>query len=142
MFAAANSMAGTLSCGAKTVVVSMSKYRLLTLIIFACLTVAFISCGTPAGTGAATGAAAGAVVGGPVGAAAGAAGGAVIGAVVGEAEATNYGPAPKAGYPIATPAGQPGMVRSPYTGRLYDVRAVPHGALVRDVDAKKLFRRP
>jgi hypothetical protein len=45
-------------------------------------------------------------------------------------------------YPIATPTGQPGMVRSPYTGRLYDVRAVPHGALVHDVDANKLFRRP
>ena len=46
------------------------------------------------------------------------------------------------GYPIATASGQPGMVRSPYTGRLYDVRAVPHGALVRDVDANKLFRSP
>ena len=46
------------------------------------------------------------------------------------------------GYPIATPTGQLGMVRSPYTGRLYDVRAVPHGALVHDLDANKLFRRP
>jgi len=45
-------------------------------------------------------------------------------------------------YPIATATGQPGMVRSPYTRRLYDVRAVPHGALVHDVDANKLFRLP
>jgi hypothetical protein len=98
------------------------------------------SCG-PAGTGAATGAAAGAVVGGPIGAAAGAAGGAIIGAAVGTREAHRY-PAPRGGYPVATPADRPGFVLSPYTQRLYDVRAVPHGALVRDVDANKLFRNP
>ena len=109
---------------------------------FACLIAGLVSCHSPAGKGAAVGSATGAVVGGPVGAAAGAAGGAIIGAVVGETEATNYGPVPKAGYPVASPAGQPGMVRSPYTGRLYDVRAVPHGALVRDVDVNKVFRRP
>ena len=120
----------------------MRIYRLLILPAFACLIAGLVSCHSPAGKGAAVGSATGAVVGGPVGAATGAAGGAIIGAVVGETEATNYGPVPKAGYPVATPAGQPGMVRSPYTGRLYDVRAVPHGALVRDVDVNKVFRRP
>jgi len=120
----------------------MNTCRVIAFSALTFLIAALLGCRTPAGKGAAAGAATGAVVGGPVGAAAGAAGGAIIGAVVGEAEATNYGPAPKAGYPVATPAGQPGMVRSPYTRRLYDVRAVPHGALVRDVDAKKLFRRP
>ncbi len=120
----------------------MKTYRLIALSAFAGLIAGLVGCRTPAGKGAAAGAATGAVVGGPVGAAAGAAGGSIIGAVVGEAEATNYGPVPKAGYPVATSAGQPGMVRSPYTGRLYDVRSVPHGALVRDVDANKLFRRP
>ena len=109
----------------------MKTYRLMTLSVLTCLIAALASCRSPAGKGAVAGAATGAV-----------ADGAIIGAVVGEAEATNYGPVPKAGYPVGTPAGQPGMVRSPYTGRLYDVRAVPHGALVRDVDANKLFRRP
>lgn len=103
---------------------------------------AFSSCSTPAGSGAATGAVAGAVVGGPVGAAAGAAGGAIIGAAVGTAEARNYGPMPKGGYPNALPSPNPGMVESPYSHRMYDVRGVPHGGLVRDVDANKLFRVP
>jgi len=120
----------------------MKTYRLIASSALTGLIAGLVGCGTPAGKGAAAGAATGAVVGGPVGAAAGAAGGAIIGGAVGEAEATNYGPLPKAGYPVATPTGQSGMVRSPYTGRLYDVRAVPHGALVHDVDAKKLFRRP
>ncbi|MEY2491055.1 MAG: hypothetical protein QOH24_6 [Verrucomicrobiota bacterium] len=110
--------------------------------VLACLVGLLVSCHTSAGTGAATGAAAGAVVGGPIGAAAGAAGGAIIGAAVGSSEAQRYGAEPRGGYPVATLAGQPGMVHSPYTGRLYDVHAVPHGALVRDVDANKLFRRP
>jgi hypothetical protein len=46
------------------------------------------------------------------------------------------------GYPVATPAERAGMVRSPYTHRLYDVHAVPHGALVHDVDVDKLFLNP
>jgi hypothetical protein len=120
----------------------MRTYRLLMLPVLACAVGMLSSCHTPAGTGAATGAAAGAVVGGPVGAAAGAAGGAIIGAAVGASESQRYGPEPRGGYPVGTPAGQPGMIHSPYTGRLYDVHAVPHGALVRDVDVNKLFRRP
>ena len=34
------------------------------------------------------------------------------------------------------------MVRSPYTKRLYDVHAVPHGSLVHDVDVDKFFLNP
>jgi osmotically inducible lipoprotein OsmB len=110
--------------------------------LFACAALALAGCGTPAGTGAATGAAAGAIVGGPIGAAAGAAGGAIIGAAVGVTEVHKYPAAPRGGYPVAMPADRPGFVLSPYTRRLYDVRAVPHGALVHDVDANKLFRNP
>jgi hypothetical protein len=114
------------------------------LVISSALSVAiwFVSCGSPAGTGAVAGAGAGAVVGGPIGAAAGAAGGAIVGAVVGKREAREYPRPPRGDYPVAQPATQPGYVISPYTGRLYDVRAVPSGALVRDVDADQLFRRP
>jgi PEGA domain len=46
------------------------------------------------------------------------------------------------GYPVATPTERAGIVRSPYTQRPYDVHAVPHGALVHDVDANKLFLNP
>ena len=120
----------------------MKINRLLILPAAAAVVALLASCSTSAGTGAAAGAATGAVVGGPVGAAAGAGVGAIIGAAVGEAEAKRYGPAPRGGYPMATPTDQPGMVMSPYTQRLYDVRAVPHGGLVRDVDANKLFRVP
>jgi hypothetical protein len=45
-------------------------------------------------------------------------------------------------YPIAIPAERAGMVRSPYTKRLYDVHAVPHGSLVHDVDVDKFFLNP
>lgn len=45
-------------------------------------------------------------------------------------------------YPIAIPAERTGMVRSPYTRRLYDVHAVPHGSLVHDVDVNKFFLNP
>ena len=103
---------------------------------------ALTSCQTAAGTGAVTGAATGAVVGGPIGAAVGAATGAIVGAAVGETEVRTYGPAPRRGWPIATPAGRPGFYNSPYTGKLYDLRGVPPGGLVRDQDTGKLFRKP
>jgi PEGA domain len=45
-------------------------------------------------------------------------------------------------YPVAVPAERAGMVRSPYTRRLYDVHAVPHGSLVHDVDVDKFFLNP
>ena len=108
------------------------------------------SCDTPTGQGAAAGAGAGAIIGGlatgrvrgaAIGAAAGAAAGALIGHAIQEDRAREYGPPPPGGYPFATRAG-PGMYRSPYTGRIYDLRGVPPGGLTRDVDTGRLFRRP
>src|SRR6266436_5507470 len=109
------------------------------------------SCDTPTGQGAAAGAGAGAIIGGLasggprgalIGAAAGAATGALIGHAIQEDRAREYGPPPSGGYPFATRAGGPGMYRSPYTGRVYDLRGVPPGGLTRDVDTGQLFRRP
>ena len=112
------------------------------LLLVSATSYTFTSCTTPAGRGAAAGAVGGAVVAGPVGAAVGAAGGAIVGAAVGETEVARYGPAPAKGYPVARSSGTPGMVRSPYTDRLYDVRGVPRGGLVLDRDVNKLFRAP
>jgi hypothetical protein len=109
------------------------------------------SCDTPTGQGAAAGAGAGALIGGLagggprsalVGAAIGAATGALIGHAIQEDRAREYGPPPPGGYPFATRAGGPGMYRSPYTERVYDLRGVPPGGLTRDVDTGQLFRRP
>jgi len=109
------------------------------------------SCDTPTGQGAAAGAGAGAIIGGlatgrvrgaAIGAAAGAAAGALIGHAIQEDRAREYGPPPPGGYPFATRAGGPGMYRSPYTGRIYDLRGVPPGGLTRDVNTGQLFRRP
>lgn len=109
------------------------------------------SCDTPTGQGAAAGAGAGAIIGGlagrgprsaAVGAAIGAATGALIGHAIQEDRARQYGPPPAGGYPFARPAARPGFFRSPYTGRLYDLRGVPPGGLTRDVDTGQLFRRP
>ena len=110
------------------------------------------SCDTPTGQGAAAGAGAGAIIGNIAGrggarstlagAAIGAAAGALIGHAIQEDRARQYGPPPAGGYPLATPAGRPGMYRSPYTGRVYDLRDVPPGGLTRDVDNGQLFRRP
>src|SRR5438128_12304599 len=109
------------------------------------------ACDTRTGQGAAAGAGAGGIIGGLasggprgalIGAAAGAATGALIGHAIQEDRAREYGPPPPGGYPFATRAGGPGMYRSPYTGRVYDLRGVPPGGLTRDVDTGKLFRRP
>ena len=102
----------------------------------------FASCHTRAGRGAAIGAGAGAVVAGPPGAAVGAASGAIIGASVDESRTVDYAPAPSSGYPLAKPARKAGFYYSPYTGRAYDLRAVPSGGLVPDQDTKQLFRKP
>jgi osmotically inducible lipoprotein OsmB len=111
---------------------------------------ALTSCDTPTGQGAAAGAGAGAIIGGLatgrargsiIGAAAGAAAGALIGHAIQEDRAGEYGPPPPGGFPFARRAGG-GMYYSPYTGRLYDLRGVPHGELTRDVDTGRLFRKP
>jgi Glycine zipper len=114
-------------------------------------TFALDSCDTPTGQGAVAGAGAGAIIGGlagggprsaAIGAAIGAASGALIGHAIQEDRARQYGPPPQGGYPYAKPANGPGMFRSPYTGRVYDLRDVPPGGLTRDVDTGQLFRRP
>lgn len=118
------------------------KMKRLLLPISAAVAGLLASCSTPAGTGAAAGAATGAVVGGPVGAAVGAGVGALVGVGVEETRAAEYGPAPRAGYPRATSAGRPGMYYSPYTHKVYNLRGIPHGGLVRDQDTNQLFRKP
>jgi osmotically inducible lipoprotein OsmB len=109
------------------------------------------SCEQPTGAGAAYGAGAGALLGAAatgrargaaIGAAAGAAAGALIGHSIQEERAAAYGPPPPGGYPFARWAGAPGLYRSPYTGRVYDLRGVPPGGLTRDIDTGQLFRRP
>src|ERR1700738_4241114 len=88
------------------------------------------SCDTPTGQGAAAGAGAGAIIGGiagggprsaAIGAAIGAATGALIGHAIQEDRAREYGPPPPGGFPFGRYAGAPGLYRSPYTGRVYDL---------------------
>lgn len=109
------------------------------------------SCETPVGQGAGWGAATGAIIGGAatgnvrgasIGAAAGAAAGALTGAAIQQEQVARYGPPPAGGYPYARFAGTPGLYYSPYTGRVYNLRGVPHGGLTRDIDTGRLFRRP
>jgi hypothetical protein len=119
--------------------------------IVALLALGLNSCDSPTGQGAGYGAAAGAILGAAatgkvrgaaVGAAIGAATGALIGASIEADEAARYGPPPPGGYPFGRYAGRPGFYYSPYTGRVYDLRGVPHGEFTRDVDTGQLFRRP
>ena len=109
------------------------------------------SCDTPTGAGAGYGAAGGAIIGGAVtgrarGAAIGAAAGAATGALVGHAiqvqRETQCGPPPPGGFPFARYTDTPGVFRSPYTGRRYDLSGVPPGQFTRDVDTGQCFRRP
>jgi hypothetical protein len=92
--------------------------------------VIFSSCDTPTGAGAGYGAAAGAATG------------ALIGHSIQEDRARAYGPVPPGGWPLARYTNTPGVFRSPYTGRRYDLSGVPPGGLTRDIDTGQLFRRP
>ncbi|MGB9155589.1 MAG: hypothetical protein WCB20_03795, partial [Chthoniobacterales bacterium] len=74
--------------------------------------------------------------------AAGAATGALIGHAIQEDRARTYGPTPPGGWPYARYTSTPGLFRSPYTGRRYDLRGVPPGGLTRDIDTGQIFRRP
>src|SRR5438067_10921404 len=105
------------------------------------------SCDTPTGAGAGYGAAAGAIIGGAatgnvraaaIGAAAGAATGALIGHSIQEERARSYGPPPRGGWPYGRFTSTPGIFRSPYTGRSYDLSGVPPGGLTRDIDTGQL----
>lgn len=130
----------------------MRKSSIAVLSLVALQSLALNSCDTPTGQGAAAGAGAGAIIGNiagrgggrstVIGAAIGAATGALIGHAIQEERAGQYGTAPAGGWPYARYAGSPGMYRSPYTGRTYDLSGVPHGGLTRDIDTGKLFRRP
>lgn len=111
------------------------------------------SCETATGTGALVGAATGAAIGGHTGpyhrsgerALAGAAIGAGVGALIGAAvdadERGYYEGHPASHYPYGRRVGR-GLVESPYTGRVVDVRGIPRGALVRDPDTGRPFRKP
>jgi predicted small secreted protein len=122
------------------------KYLVVSVVALGAL--ALNSCDTPTGQGAAAGAGAGAIIGGlasggPRGALIGAAAGAATGALIGHAvQESRAGNPPPGGFPYARYAGSPGMYRSPYTGRVYDLRDVPSGGLTKDVDNGQLFRRP
>jgi predicted small secreted protein len=122
------------------------KYLVVSVVALGAL--ALNSCDTPTGQGAAAGAGAGAIIGGlasggPRGALIGAAAGAATGALIGHAvQESRAGNPPPGGFPYARYAGSPGMYRSPYTGRVYDLRDVPPGGLTKDVDNGQLFRRP
>src|SRR6058998_4463787 len=127
----------------------MKKYSVIVAV--ALVSLGLNSCDTPTGAGAGYGAAAGAIIGGAatgnvrgasIGAAAGAATGALIGHAIQEDRARAYGPLPPGGWPLARYTNTPGVFRSPYTGRRYDLRGVPPGGLTRDIDTGQLFRRP
>ena len=127
------------------------KYLVVILILELTVALSLNSCDTPTGQGAGYGAAAGAIIGGAatgrvrgaaIGAAIGAASGALIGASIEQDQAARYGPPPPGGFPFGRYAGRPGFYYSPYTGRMYDLRSVPHGGLTRDIDTGQLFRRP
>src|ERR1044071_4732094 len=96
----------------------------------ALVTLALNSCESPTAAGAA------------IGAAAGAATGALIGHAVQVERESRCGPPPAGGWPFARHTKTPGVFRSPYTGRRYDLSGVPPGQLTRDVDTGQCFRRP
>jgi outer membrane protein with glycine zipper len=128
------------------------KTNVLLVVAGICMSALLLSsCDTPVGQGAAWGAATGAIIGAAatgnvraasIGAAAGAAAGALTGKIIQENQAAQYGPPPPGGYPVARWAGPPAFYYSPYTQRVYDLRAVPPGGLTRDIDTGRLFRRP
>jgi predicted small secreted protein len=131
--------------------------KLITLtVLSAAGALALSSCETATGTGAVVGAATGAAIGantGPhgyyrdntgraiTGAAIGAGAGALIGAAIDANRAREYEPAPAGGYPYARRVA-PGLFESPYTGRVYNLRGIPPGSLVRDQDTNRVFRKP
>ena len=130
----------------------MKKNLLLIIAIGLFIAVAFTSCETATGTCAIWGATTGAVLGAAasgnargaaVGALIGANTGAIIGASIDEAEAVRYGPPPRGGFPFARPTERPGFYVSPYPPhQVYNLRHVPHGALVEDEVGGGYFRKP
>ena len=129
----------------------MNKHFISTVCGVILISFALSSCDTPTGQGAGFGAASGALIGAAatgtgrgaaIGAGIGAATGALIGASVEADQYGYYGGRPVGYYPYGRSTGRRGFYRSPYTGAIYDLRGVPHGALTRDFDTGQLFRRP
>ena len=130
---------------------SLMKKPIWILSAVALVALVLNSCESPTGAGAGYGAAAGAIIGGAatgnaraaaIGAAAGAATGALIGHAIQVQRESQCGPPPPGGWPFARYTNTPGVFRSPYTGRRYDLSGVPPGQLTRDVDTGQCFRRP
>src|SRR3977135_1863357 len=112
----------------------MKRNSFIVISVITLSSVFLSSCDTPTGAGGGCGAAAGVIMGGAatgnvraaaIGAAAGAATGALIGHAIQEDRARAYGPMPPGGWPLARYTNTPGVLRSPYTGRRYDLRGVP-----------------
>ncbi len=110
------------------------------------------SCETATGQGAGFGAAAGAIIGGvatgdvsgaATGALIGATTGAIVGAAIDEDRANRYGGRPQAGFPYGHHTNTPGYYQSPYPPhQVYNLRGIPHGALVDDRVGGGYFRKP
>jgi Glycine zipper len=133
-------------------IATMKANNLLIMSALALSAMAIPSCDTPTGQGAGWGAAAGAVVGAAAtgnvrgaaaGAAIGAASGAIIGAAVEQDQATRYGGHPGGGYPYGRRTDTPGYYQSPYPPyQVYNLRGIPHGAIVDDSVGRGYFRKP
>ena len=130
----------------------MKKKNLLIGSALLLVSLAFSSCDTATGQGAGWGAVSGAVLGAAVtgdvrgaavGAVVGANTGALIGASIDEADAVRYGPRPRGGFPFGRPIDTPGFYQSPYPPhQVYNLRGVPHGAVVEDRVGGGYFRKP
>jgi hypothetical protein len=129
------------------------KPNTLVFVIALALSALFLpSCETPTGQGAGWGAATGALVGAAAtgnvqgaatGALIGGAAGALVGAAVEADQATRYGPRPAGGFPYARRTETAGYYQSPYPPhRIYDLRGIPHGAIVDDGVGGGYFRKP
>lgn len=132
----------------------MKIHRLAIVAAAALGALALNSCETATGTGALVGAGTGALIAGGghhgyhhrgdtlAGAAIGAGVGALIGAAIDADERGYYQGHPGDYYPMGRRVGQ-GLVRSPYPPHaIVDVRGIPRGALVRDPNTGRPFRKP
>ena len=130
----------------------MKKKNLLIGSAWLLASFAFSSCDTATGQGAGWGAVSGAVLGAAVtgdvrgaavGAVVGANTGALIGASIDEADAVRYGPRPRGGFPFGRRMDAPGLYQSPYPPhQVFNLRGVPHGAIVEDRVGGGYFRKP
>ena len=130
----------------------MKANNLLTISALTLSALAVTSCETPTGQGTGWGAATGAVLGAAAtgdvrgaatGAVIGATTGAIIGASIEEDQAIRYGARPNGGYPFGRRTQTPGFYQSPYPPyQIYNLRGIPHGAIVDDRVGGGYFRKP